>query len=244
MPTHQAATWANVTAEQIGNEAVNQADSHLMAVELHDAPIQPDQEWANALTHGVAAIGSLVIGAYMVLVAAAYGDGMAIACAVYMASVFGTFFCSTLSHVFTEQPTLNTMRAWDQAMIYSMISGTYTPIIYVYGPPEIKFPLLAIIWIAAAAGFIHKVALRHRINSIGTVSYLLLGWLPAMPLIGRVPSEVTMTMLAGGVVYTLGVIALINDRKMKYMHAVWHLSVMLAALLHFLGILRYVVQAS
>ena len=96
-------------------------------------------------------------------------------------------------------------------------------------------------WPQAAAGFLAKVALRHRINSIGAISYLLLGWLPAIPLAGQVPSELAWSMLAGGVVYTVGIALLMNDNKVKYLHAGWHISVMSAAAIHYLGILYYVV---
>jgi hemolysin III len=46
------------------------------------------------------------------------------------------------------------------------------------------------------------------------------------------------------VLYTVGVVFLIFDSKVKYMHAGWHLSVMTAATVHYLGILFYVVNAS
>ena len=177
-------------------------------------PLQPDQEWANALTHGIATVGALVVGSYMVSVAASKESGLGIACAAYVASVVGTFLFSTLSHIVRRQPLLNTMRAWDQAMIYTMISGTYTPIIYA----------IATEWIASLRCWrqsglrrppvsLGKVALRHRINSIGTISYLMLGWLPALPLVGHVPAAVVWSMVAGGVLYTAGVVFLMNDAK-------------------------------
>jgi hemolysin III len=103
-------------------------------------------------------------------------------------------------------------------------------------------PLLAAIWVAAVCGILGKLALRHRINSIGAISYLLLGWLPSIPLMGHVPSELAWMMLGGGVLYTIGVAILMNDNKLRYMHAAWHLSVMTAASCHYLGILRYVVD--
>lgn len=209
-----------------------------------EPPLQLDQEWANALTHGIATIGAAVIGSLMVIAAIPKGTGLAIACGAYVAAAIGTFLFSTLSHMIRRQPLLNTMRSWDQAMIYTMISGTYTPIAYRFASDATQVPLLAGLWIAAGAGFLHKIALRHRINSIGTYSYLLLGWLPAIPLAGRVPSPLVWSMVAGGVLYTVGVVFLINDSKLKYMHAGWHLSVMTAATVHYLGILFYVVNAS
>ncbi|MFK8112925.1 MAG: hemolysin III family protein [Rubripirellula sp.] len=207
-------------------------------------PLQLDQEWANALTHGVAAVGAIVLGAYLVWVAVPIGTGLAIACAAYAASAFGTFLFSTLSHVVRQQPRLNQMRAWDQAMIYTMISGTYTPIVYRWATESVQMPLLIAIWVAAAAGVYSKIGRKHRVNSIGTVSYLLLGWLPAIPLVSQVPSTLAWWMVAGGVCYSIGVGFLINDFKIRYLHAAWHLSVMTAATCHFLGILRHVVLAN
>ncbi len=214
-----------------------------------EPPLLEDQEWANALTHAAGALATLIVGSHLVLLAFNPSSGLprtglAIACSAYVAGVFGTFLCSTLSHVVRRQPALNTMRTWDQAMIYTMIAGTYTPIVYAFATEAVRVPLLIAIWVAAAAGFYGKVALRHRINSIGTISYLLLGWLPAIPLAGHVPSTLAWLMLLGGVVYTIGVLFLINDKKLRYMHAVWHLFVIGAASCHYFGILHYVVDVA
>lgn len=209
-----------------------------------EAPVRPDEEWANALTHGLAAVTSLMLGSWLMLFAwQRHGVGLAMACAAYAASVFATFSFSSLSHAVLRQPLLNTLRAWDQAMIYSMISGTYTPIIYRFAPDAVRVPLLIAIWVAAFSGIFGKLLFRHRINNVATVSYLLLGWLPAIPLFGHVPSGLGWGMLMGGVLYSLGVIVLLNDSKMKYLHVVWHLFVMSAALSHFLAIQWYVVQS-
>ncbi|MGB0598644.1 MAG: PAQR family membrane homeostasis protein TrhA [Rubripirellula sp.] len=206
-------------------------------------PVKPDQEWANALTHGIACLGTICLGSYMVWVALPYGSGITIACFVYATSVFATFGFSTLSHIVRRQPMLNTMRAWDQAMIYAMISGTYTPIAYRYASESTQVALLAAIWVAAMLGIVGKLLFQHRINSIGTISYLLLGWLPAIPLAPQVPSDLAWCMVAGGVLYTIGVVFLLNDSKLRYLHAVWHLAVMAAAVAHFLGIMHYVIGA-
>ena len=49
-------------------------------------------------------------------------------------------------------------------------------------------------------------------------------------------------MLGGGVVYSIGIVLLMNDSKLKYLHAGWHVAVMSAATVHYLGILYYVVM--
>nr|WP_236649470.1 hemolysin III family protein [Rhodopirellula sp. SM50] len=207
-----------------------------------NAPVRHGEEWANALTHGLAALMSLVLGTWLVLEALPDNPGLALACAAYIASVCATFSFSTLSHAILQQPLLDTLRAWDQAMIYAMISGTYTPIVFRYAPDAVRTPLLTAIWVAAFAGIAGKLLMRHRVNNVATVSYLLLGWLPAIPLYGNVPSGLGWGMLLGGVLYTLGVMVLLNDHKFKYLHVVWHLFVISAALCHFLAIQWYVLR--
>ena len=206
-----------------------------------DAPVQLDQEWANALTHGIAALGAVLLGGFMILQATSDSTGLAIACAAYALSVVGTFVFSTLSHSIHRQPLLNRLRAWDQAMIYLMIVGTYTPIAFKFGG-DTRSMQLAAIWIAATIGVWMKIGVGHRINSVSTVSYLLLGWLPAIPLAGHVPRPLVWAMVVGGVLYSIGVMLLINDRKFRYAHAMWHLMVMTAATCHWLGIYWYVVS--
>lgn len=198
-----------------------------------------DQEWVNSLTHGVATLAAIVLGSVLVVRAADQGIGSAVACFAYAASVIGTFASSTLSHVFRREPWLSTFRAWDQALIYCMISGTYTPIAFAHAPGHLRGILLAAIWIAALAGVFYKLVLRHRVDSISTVTYLLLGWLPAVPLAGHVPGPLVQAMVVGGVIYTIGVGFLLMDAKLRFMHAIWHVCVMIGATVHFLGIYRY-----
>ena len=210
-----------------------------------EPPTREDtEERINAATHAAGFLLALAGGAILVTIALPQSPGLTFACTAYMLSVALTFACSTLSHVIKSQPALDRMRAWDQAMIYAMISGTYTPIIFVHTTDNVRTPLLSIIWLAAGIGIASKLLLGHRINNIRTPSYLLLGWLPSLPLIQQVPSQLAWLMLAGGVLYTIGVVLLLNDHRVKYLHAGWHFAVIAAACCHFAGIYFYVVQYS
>ncbi len=237
------------SVDEMNSETVEEAPPRLAPPQplrlatLDSPPIQPDQEWANAWTHGMAAMIWLGLSVWLVSRASHLSVGLAIACAAYGASCVGTFSCSTLSHTFLERPRLDRYRAWDQAMIYLMIIGTYTPITYQMALPKYRLLLLAVMWGFALWGFINKAILNHRIHSISTVTYLLLGWLPAIPLYGRVSLALFAYVLAGGVMYSLGVLFLINDNRVKYFHAVWHLCVFTASIVHFVGIAKYVVVA-
>jgi len=200
-----------------------------------------DEEWANAWTHGLAAVMALLGGGAIIWHTWDKPLGMTISCLAFVASAFAVFAASTLSHVYLDDEAMLTrLRAWDQGLIYFMIVGTYTPIIYRFADSQTRLPLLLSIWFAASAGFYSKVFVRHRVNGIGTVTYLALGWVPAFFLVGRVPGIVLTWMTVGGVLYTLGVVVLLNDSRAKYLHSLWHLFVIAAASCHFWAIYQHV----
>ncbi|MEO1527822.1 MAG: hemolysin III family protein [Planctomycetota bacterium] len=201
---------------------------------------RPEGEWANALTHGLATVATFGLGTWMIVEAMPMSVGLAVACFVYALSVAATFSASTTSHVLTQQPMLDRARAWDQAMIYAMISGTYTPVIYRFAPDAVRMPLLITLWVVTFAGILAKLVMHHRINNVATITYLLLGWIPAIPMFPHVPLGLGLGMALGGVVYSLAVIALVNDHRARYLHALWHVLVMAAAYCHFATIWRYV----
>ena len=66
--------------------------------------------------------------------------------------------------------------------------------------------------------------------------YFLLGWsgLVFLPNFYRYARTLLWFILAGGVVYTLGMIPFARNRK--YDHCTWHLFVLAAAVLHWVGI--------
>jgi len=231
--------------ERSNVESSAERGSQSLHVEVHSAPLLPDEEWANALTHGSAAL-VWMFGAVLMARAAASGQPLmtTLCCLVFVLSAVSVFSASALSHHLLHCPRLlNRLRAWDQGLIYVMISGTYTPLIWQFASESVRTPLLIGIWIAAAVGFHSKVFAEHRVNGIGTITYLLLGWVPALGLVGKVPGIVLFWMAAGGVIYTLGVVLLMNDKRLKYMHAGWHLCVVVAASCHFWAIYRYVASA-
>lgn len=209
------------------------------------APIRHDQEWANALTHTLAAIAGVVGAVLMGITTSDQSLAKTIACLAFVGSAIAVFVASALSHYFIhDAEVIKRLRAWDQGLIYVMITGTYTPLVYQFASPAMRTIALCIIWVAALVGFYSKVIAEYRVNGIGTFSYLALGWLPALFLVGRVPTPVLFWMAAGGVLYTVGVAVLVNDHRIRYLHAVWHLLVMAAASCHYWAIYCYVASGA
>jgi hemolysin III len=102
-------------------------------------------------------------------------------------------------------------------------------------------------WVAALVGFMAKVFFAHRIEAVSVVSYLALGWLPALAvpeLVRIVPAAALWSMFVGGVCYTVGTLFLMYDERVRHFHAAWHLCVIAGSACHFAGILVFVVRSA
>jgi len=86
------------------------------------------EEFANTLTHGIGIL--LVLIGSVVLIGSLTEDASIaiwIACIVYLATLLSVYVSSTLSHFFTDAKRQPLFRKLDQACIYLLIVGSYTP---------------------------------------------------------------------------------------------------------------------
>ncbi|MGC3969723.1 MAG: hemolysin III family protein [Pirellulales bacterium] len=209
-----------------------------------DADVRRSEEPINMLTHGLGLVLSLA-GGYWLCTAAWQAGGLLriVGCTVYAASLIAVYLFSTLSHTFETGEARQRFRALDQAFIYFLIVGTYTPAALMFLHGGLHSALLAVMWGVAIFGFLSKTIWRHRINSISTASYLALGWLPVLSIPSAwmiMPTAAVALFAAGGLSYTVGVAFLLNDRRVPYFHAVWHVLVMAGSAFHFAAIYAYV----
>jgi hemolysin III len=206
-----------------------------------------DEELVNAITHGIglamAAVGTLIM---MTGVTAHGTSRVAFGCAAYLFTLVAVYAMSTVSHTVTSPKWRAFFRQLDQAFIFLLIVGTYTPYSLAYLSGPFWNILLAFMWCFALAGFASKAVLKHRIETGSILPYLFLGWMSiiALPAIWQVaPAGVFTLILGGGVCYTIGTFFLLNDTKVRHFHAAWHLWVIAGSTCHFMGLLIYVVQA-
>jgi len=199
------------------------------------------QELLNCCTHGAGFLLSFPAGFLLVRLALENRPELVWSCIVYSLSMAALYFFSALSHAVREPSWRHRFRSLDQGFVYGLIAGTFTPFIFSYLEGYSRVALLAFVWIAAGAGFYSKVFSNHRINNMASLSYILLGWVPAMVLFGYVSWACFGTMILGGVLYTAGVLFLQNDHRAFYYHAIWHLLVIIASLCHYLGIVAFAV---
>lgn len=194
------------------------------------------QEWTNAWTHALGFLLSLPAGLILVGYGMQKSYSMGVACFVYALSLSTMYLFSCLSHAVQSPELRYRTRALDQGFIYALIAGTFTPLIVSFLDSWMCVGLLSFVWLAAFLGFYSKVFSKHRINNMASFSYLLLGWVPAMVLIGFVPWGCFAWMLLGGLIYSVGVWFLQNDHRSRFHHAIWHSAVMVASACHYVAI--------
>lgn len=202
----------------------------------------PGEELANAMTHGVGLLLSLVGVPMLVLGSLSRGDALLVAgMSVFGASLVAVYASSTLYHAVRPSRAKQLLQVADHVAIYLLIAGTYTP--YALGVLRGRFgwSLLGVIWTLAALGIVFKVAFRTRFHRLSTAFYVGMGWVAIVairPLAQAMPGTGLWLLLGGGLFYTAGVCFYVRTSP-RYMHAVWHLFVMAGSACHFFSVLHY-----
>jgi len=211
----------------------------------HDVEVveRISEEIANSITHGIGLVLAIVGAAALLIRSIEHGDVWhLVGCAIYATTLVALYSASTLSHVFHSSRLRTFFRILDQACIYLLIAGTFTPIALVYLRQGWWLLLFAAMWTIALAGFFSKVFWAHRVEAVSLTLYLALGWMPVLSvrtILHVVPAACLWWMLAGGLCYTVGTIFLSLDRKVPFFHATWHLLVIAGSACHFIGIYAY-----
>ena len=203
----------------------------------------PEEELANAITHGIGILGALVAFIY-VLLQPIENTAVFWSTSVFCATAFILYSSSTLYHSVKSKSKKFLFKKLDHISIYLLIAGTFTPFCWgVLGGTSLGINLLIAVWAIVIAGIVFKIFLTGKLEFISLASYLGMGWLGFLMFdeIAEILSqEVVNMMLYGGVSYTVGV-AFYLMRKLKYHHAIWHLFVLGGTGFHMYAVLKYVV---
>ncbi len=184
---------------------------------------------SDAVVH-VSGIGAaLIAGPLLVALAAIWvGDpGLITAMTVYAATLLGMLICSALYNMVTRVEWSDRLRRMDQSAIYLKIAGTYTPFIALSAG---HLGLLAAIWGGAVAGAtLILLSVKKRIG-LPVALYLLLGWACVVwgwPMLNALSPAGFWLLVAGGVLYSIGVIFLLWYR-LPFHNTIWHVFVLVA----------------
>ena len=216
----------------------------------HFAPrlaYSPAERRLDAAIHYIGVFGVLM--AVPLLIAAALmrspAEGMGnfvLASSVYGATFIVMISASALFNL-RFRPALDWLfQRLDHAAIYLKIAGTYTPFTLITGQ---GLGLLAGLWGAAAVGVVLKLVSPARFRFLALALYLGMGWVGVLilpDLAQSLPPLILGLMLAGGVVYTSGVVFYLWTR-LPYHFAIWHIFVLVASFLFYAAVMALLLSA-
>lgn len=204
----------------------------------------PEGELAHTVTHAIGWLLSM-IGTCLLMARVWEGADWwrIVGCAIFCASLIAVYGASTFSHAVGSPKPRRLFRMLDQAAIYLLIVGTYTPFALALMRTPVWWVFFVLMWTIALSGLTAKLWFAHRVDSVTLWSYVLLGWMTMIPmigLIGTVPLACLVWVVFGGLIYTLGTVFFALDNKRFHCHAIWHTLVMAGSTCHWVAIFFFV----
>jgi hemolysin III len=210
-------------------------------------PYTLGEEIANSVIHGIGVVLSISALTMLLVFAGWAHNGWAIASAiVYGLSLVLEYTASTLYHSFPQAKVKHIFKILDHCGIYVLIAGTYTPFCLITLRGNGGLMWFGIVWALAIAGISAEAFWPYRPRWLSAAVYLGMGWLVMFaigPLAAALEPAGLWLLVAGGLCYTLGTIFYVL-KKVRYMHAIWHVWVLAGSICHFLAVLLYVIIPS
>ena len=208
------------------------------------------EEVGNSISHGIGAL--LTILALILMLYNSSNALMVISAIVYAFAMFFMFLNSTLYHAYGWGHSVKRLwRRFDYSSIYLQVAGTFAPLQLiemgrVWGETGkiIGIIYFIVMWTLVALGITFVgVFGPGRMRKFHFTMYFVMGWsgvsLIPMFFIGN-NLWLFLYILIGGVIYSLGMIPFGLLKGKPGAHFIWHIFVILGALVQYLGILLHV----
>ena len=204
------------------------------------------EEIMNMVTHIVG--GALGIAALTLCVIRAALNGNVygvVTSSIYGAMLVIMFTISSVYHGLRPNMGKKVMQVIDHCTIYFLIAGTYTVIVLsAIRPayPVLGWCLFGLEWaLVSLATTLTAIDLK-KYNIFSMICYIGMGWaiLPFWRQTANVLSQAGfLWLLFGGIAYTIGAVLYGIGSKKRWMHSIFHIFVVIGALLQFFAILFY-----
>jgi hemolysin III len=198
----------------------------------------------NTISHLLGAIAACAGLAVLVMLAIRQDDAWKlISFSVYGLTLILVYTFSTLYHGLRGR-SKDICRKLDHLSIYLLIAGTYTPFTLVTLRGVWGWSIFGVVWGLAVLGITLELLPQNGRRILPVLIYLVMGWVILValkPLLQVLPPAGFGWLLAGGLLYTVGVVFFALDRKVSYFHNIWHLFVLAGSISHYCAVLLYVV---
>lgn len=188
----------------------------------------------------VVAIAAALIGAIILLLVAANRGGVedVTAVAIYSAGLITMFGCSAAYNLGRFTRHVDWLRGLDQAAIFLMIAGTYTPFTVIDLRGAWSWSFTSVVWSLAIVGVLLRLLHGRLFARLSIALYLALGWcglVAIFPLAQSLHVATLILLVIGGALYTIGIVFHLWER-LPFQTAIWHLFVVAAAAVHFAAV--------
>ncbi|MBR4867157.1 MAG: hemolysin III family protein [Clostridia bacterium] len=206
------------------------------------------EEIFNMVTHIVGGGLSVIAMALAVIWSALYHDAWAVVTMViYGLGLLMVYSVSGVYHGLKSEKAKKVMQVIDHCDIYFLIAATYTPLLLVAMRPVypvLAWTLFGLEWgLGILAATFNAIDLK-KFSIFSMVCYILMGWgiifFPQAAL-GAFGLARCGWLFAGGVAYTVGAVLYGIGVKVRYMHSVFHIFVVLGSVLQFVAVFSLVV---
>ncbi len=201
---------------------------------------------ADGIVHVAGIAGGLVACTLLAAMAVTrFEPTYAAGLGIYAFGLVAMFVCSALYNMTSDGWGKSVFRRLDHAAIFFMIAGTYTPFALIAIGGRVGTGLLIFVWLVASLGIALKLVWPTRWEKLSIATYLMLGWTIVValdPLVAAISVSGLILLVAGGVIYSLGVI-FHKWTSLPYQNAIWHVFVLTAASCHFFAVLTDVAIA-
>jgi len=206
------------------------------------------EEIVNTVTHALG--GGLAVQALIMCVlktARMHGALQVTAVSVYGGCLVALYLASAVYHGFHPCMAKKVFQILDHCAIYLLIAGTYTGVSLTalrQIDPWLGWGMVAFQWILASVAVTLTAIDLKAYEVFSMVCYIGMGW-AILPFMGKVwdalGSGGFLLLLSGGIAYTVGAVLYGVGAKVRWMHSVFHVLVLLGSVLHFLSIYLYAI---
>jgi hemolysin III len=195
---------------------------------------------ADGVVHIVGICFGLIAATVLIVLTALYATALDIvAVSVYVTGLLAMLVLSATYNLWPISRAKWVLRRFDHAAIYMLIAATYTPLIMEVKDSFFAIALLIGVWCVAIVGIVLKLALPGRFDRLSVGLYLAMGWSGLMlydAVVKALPTVALGFLIAGGVLYSLGVIFHAWQR-LRFQNVIWHCFVLLGAACHYTAVL-------
>lgn len=184
-------------------------------------------------------VATLAGGTLLIIAALRTAPAETPAIAVYVGSLVALFLVSLAFNVAPVAPIKRFLARLDQAAIFLLIAGTYTPVLAMLSGTPTGPLMLTVVWGASLIGIALKLFVPQHFGRLALVLYGGIGWSGIAvlnSLAQALPPSTLWLLLAGGVAYSSGIIFHVWE-KLHFHNVLWHCFVVLGASLHLWAIL-------